>query len=84
MPFGQPEQPSHYVGKEKYYGKSNETKCLCCKNTTISITNFECGHVVSNKDGGKININNLKPICKTCNLSMGTTNMDIFIKKYGF
>ena len=73
-----------YAVWEKYLGKNNEAKCCCCKNTTISITNFDCGHIKSNKDGGKIHIDNLKPICKTCNSSMGTTNMDEFIKKYGF
>ena len=72
-----------YAVWEKYLGKNNESKCLCCKNTTISITNFDCGHIVSNKDGGKIHIDNLKPICKTCNSSIGTTNMNEFIEKYG-
>ena len=69
---------------KKYFNKNNEGKCICCKNNTISITNFDCGHITSNKDGGKIHIDNLRPICKTCNSSMGTTNMDVFIKKYGF
>lgn len=69
---------------EKYLGKNNEGKCLCCKNSTISITNFDCGHIVSNKEGGKIHIDNLKPICRLCNLSMGTMNMNDFMKKYGF
>ena len=72
-----------YAVWEKSFGKNNEAKCVCCKNNTIAITNFECGHIISNKDGGKICIDNLKPICKTCNTSMGTTNMDIFMKKYG-
>ena len=39
-------------------------------------------HVISEFNGGEININNLRPICNECNLSMGTTNMDVFIKKY--
>ena len=69
---------------EKYLGKNNEGKCYCCKNTIISITNFDCGHIISNKDGGEIHINNLKPICGLCNSSMGTMNMNDFMKKYGF
>ena len=76
-------QTLRYAVWEKYFGKKNEDKCLCCKNTTIAITNFDCGHIVSNKAGGKIHIDNLKPICKTCNSSMGTTNMNEFIQIYG-
>ena len=72
------------MGKEKYLGNTTEGKCLCCNNIKIFITNFDCGHIISNKDGGKINIDNLKPICRLCNSSMGTTNMNEFIKKYGF
>lgn len=76
-------QTLRYAVWEKYFGKNNENKCLCCKNATIAITNFDCGHIVSNKAGGKIHIDNLKPICKTCNSSMGTTNMNEFIQRYG-
>jgi len=77
-------QTLRFMVWEKYIGKHNESKCLCCKNSTISITNFDCGHIVSDKDGGKIHIDNLKPICRTCNLSMGSTNMNEFCEKYGF
>jgi 5-methylcytosine-specific restriction endonuclease McrA len=50
-------------------------KCLCCKTLTITITNFEVGHVISEKDGGTHEINNLRPICSPCNHAMGTENM---------
>ncbi len=56
----------------------------CCNTTTISITNFHCGHIVNNKDGGTVNIDNLKPICGLYNSSMGTMNMNDFIKKCRF
>jgi hypothetical protein len=68
----------------KYFNKKTEGNCLCCKYMVISIENFDCGHVVSHKDGGSIHIDNLRPICRACNLSMGTTNMDDFIVEYGF
>jgi len=44
--------------------------------------NFHCGHVVSEINGGELEPENLKPICQSCNSSMGTTNMNEFIKKY--
>ena len=44
--------------------------------------NFECGHIVSVKEGGETNIENLLPICSSCNKSMGTENLMVFKKKY--
>jgi hypothetical protein len=58
-------------------------KCLCCKKVTISNTGFEVGHVISEKDGGTQEVNNLRPICGACNNSMGTMNMRDYVLKYG-
>ena len=57
--------------------------CYVC-NSKISFSNFHCGHIIAEKDGGTIELNNLKPICMLCNTSMGTTNMNIFKQQYGF
>jgi len=57
-------------------------KCLCCKTIDIIQMSFHCGHVIPECKGGKTNLSNLKPICQTCNLSMGTKNMDEFMKKF--
>ena len=66
-----------------YIGKDNSTgKCLCCNSEDISITNFECGHIKSEKNGGEVNIENLRPICGNCNKSIGRNNMDEFMNKY--
>jgi hypothetical protein len=62
----------------------NAHLCLCCKKTIIQITDFQLGHVQSEKDGGTTEIGNLRPICSACNFSMGTTNMVEFVKKYGY
>jgi len=59
-------------------------KCLCCKKAIISITEFDVGHIISEKNGGTLEINNLRPICSSCNHSMGTTNMIEYIIKYGY
>ena len=58
--------------------------CMCCKSKPITKANFECGHIIAEKYGGTLELNNLKPVCKHCNTSMGTKNMDDFMKKYGF
>ncbi len=57
--------------------------CLCCNNTKISQMDFQCGHIISEKNGGTINIDNLKPICLLCNTSMGIQNMNDFILLHG-
>ena len=57
---------------DKYIGKElGISKCYCCKNTEISKNEFHAGHFISEANGGKVKIDNLRPICPGCNLSMG-------------
>ncbi len=46
------------------------------------LDSWECGHIVSVRDGGNDSVGNLRPVCSTCNKNMGTENMDSFIEKY--
>jgi 5-methylcytosine-specific restriction endonuclease McrA len=62
--------------------KIGEAKCLCCKITDITQLSFNCGHIIAEANGGQIHISNLKPICQNCNSSMGTMNMDDFMKTF--
>jgi hypothetical protein len=57
--------------------------CTCCEKTPIKNTEFHCGHVIAEANGGTLDITNLRPICAGCNLSMGTQNMDKFKKVFG-
>jgi|LakMenEpi03Aug12_release.lakeMendotaPanAssembly.Ray.scaffolds.fasta_scaffold598535_2 hypothetical protein len=66
-----------YIGEE--IGKS---VCYSCKKMEISQMNFICGHVISEYEGGRTTVENLRPICNMCNLSMGTMNMDKFMDNY--
>lgn len=68
----------------KYIGEYYNGKCFCCNLETISKGNYECGHIVSKKNGGDITLENLRPICSLCNRSMGTQNMIKFMEKYGY
>tara|TARA_Y100001970_G_C14208501_1_gene845471 strand:- start:1590 stop:2156 length:567 start_codon:yes stop_codon:yes gene_type:complete len=65
-----------YIGEENGIGK-----CDVCA-TEIKQTNFDCGHIISAKDGGPDIVNNLVPICRTCNQSMGSDNLNEFKEKY--
>jgi hypothetical protein len=68
----------------KYFGDKMNGVCLCCKTSPIHSTNFDCGHIESEYHGGAVHLDNLKPICRICNSSMGTQNMNEYMKKYGF
>jgi hypothetical protein len=67
----------------KYIGADNATgKCICCRQATISNTSFDCGHVIAEANGGDMNINNLRPICRDCNAGMGTRSMNDFTSEF--
>jgi len=68
-----------YIGEEKGVGQ-----CQCCRKNIIKQISFHCGHIISERNGGSTTLNNLIPLCQTCNLSMGKQNMNDFVKKYGF
>lgn len=68
---------------DRYNGSDNaKAKCYCCRKTIIEKTNFTCGHVESRSMGGSDSIDNLRPICHSCNQSMGRMNMETYVKKY--
>jgi len=64
-----------HIGEE--IGRS---KCLCCKITDITQLSFNCGHIIAESNGGELMVSNLMPICQNCNSSMGTKNMNDFMK----
>ena len=70
---------------ETHVGNKLVTKCFCCLVSDITpFTNyqtFQCGHILSERNGGKIKVENLLPICKKCNISMGSSHWDSFIRK---
>ena len=66
-----------HIGEE--IGKA---KCLCCKITDITQLSFNCGHIIAEYNGGQMIVSNLKPICQNCNSSMGTKDMNEFMKGF--
>lgn len=65
----------------------NERKAVCpmknCGFLMIKDTTkeWDAGHIVSEKNGGKVELDNLRPICKGCNQSMGSENWDDYVAK---
>lgn len=64
------------IGKEQGIGK-----CYVCE-SEIDSKDFECGHIISVKEGGENILDNLLPICSSCNKSMATKNLHEFKKEY--
>jgi hypothetical protein len=60
---------------DRYIGDKMHTMCFCCQRLPITFAHCECGHVVSVANGGDDRVSNLRPICSTCNKSMGTQNL---------
>lgn len=68
-----------------YIGSSvGSAKCHCCKMTDIFQIEFHCGHVKAESKGGETSVENLRPICAQCNLSMGSRDMNEFMSACGF
>jgi hypothetical protein len=62
-----------YIGRDKANGQ-----CYSCKQK-ISIQHFECGHLISHKNGGATDIENLRPFCPECNRQLGSSNFQVQI-----
>lgn len=64
----------------KINGKKYESKCYInwCKNK-ITVFDFQVGHDIPKSKGGSDSVDNLKPICSRCNLSMSN---DYTIKEW--
>ena len=65
-----------------YYDNKEKTKCpiIECSNI-ISKNSFHTGHIISEKNGGTLDIDNLHPICSECNMKMGCKNWYDYDKK---
>lgn len=63
--------------------KSTMAKCYCCDIEALHITkSWHCGHVIAEHNGGNLTVENLRPVCGSCNSSMGTQNLYDYMEKY--
>jgi 5-methylcytosine-specific restriction endonuclease McrA len=67
---------NRWFGVEKGTGD-----CQCCGRMVYQ-QDFECGHVLAHSKGGADTVDNLRPICRTCNRSMGDHDFDTFKDTY--
>jgi hypothetical protein len=54
---------------DKFWGN-----CFVCQ-MRIHALEFSCGHIISEFKGGKMVLENMKVVCKSCNSKMGIQNM---------
>lgn len=66
----------------KYMKNKVQGKCYCCRIKPIHFTDFFVGHDKSVFAGGTNHINNLRPICRSCNLGMKTKSIEWYRNKY--
>lgn len=58
-----------------YFGTDMIGDCYCCGAALDYDDNYECGYRVAEAKGGATVEENLQPICRQCNRSMGTTSI---------
>jgi hypothetical protein len=55
-------------------GNTLDGKCFVCGDK-VYFKNFDCSHILAEKNGGKAEVDNLKVCCQTCNRSCGVMNL---------
>jgi len=60
---------------KRYIGNNITGPCYCCKRELDVFDSWAAGHVVARFHGGTNTVANLRPICISCNTSMGTENL---------
>ena len=65
------------------YRCSMDGNCFCC-NSAITYSNHQSGHIVSDRHGGSTSVDNLRPVCASCNKNMGSANMYEYMFRQGW
>lgn len=65
----------------RIFGKEFIGKCTVCE-CVLDTWSFEAGHITAESNGGETCIDNLMPICPSCNKSQGTKDMFEFKKMF--
>lgn len=69
---------------DKLYREGRNAICVTCKSQKINCLKtdkFQWAHILAHSKGGECNIDNMIPICRNCNSSMGNTHMFIWVKE---
>lgn len=64
-----------------YNGNVGSSVCFVC-NATINALEYECGHIIPRSKGGENKVDNLLPICGTCNKAMSDTHLFEHVRQH--
>jgi len=64
-----------------YNGNVGSAACFVCNNN-ITALDYECGHIQAKSKGGENTIDNLLPICGSCNKSMSDMHLFEYVEKH--
>lgn len=65
----------------KYHNDSFIGTCYACGCALDYCRTWHCSHVLAESKGGELTLENLRPCCVKCNLSMGNMNLYSYISK---
>lgn len=68
------------VWAKKNASRSNVGSCYTCGGELL-FKDMECGHVIAKALGGSTEVDNLMPVCRTCNRDMGIQNLEAYRKR---
>jgi hypothetical protein len=65
---------------KKWFNANEYGHCFCCNNEIYKkakdkLKTWNCGHIVSDHDGGELNEENMRCVCFECNQTMKTENL---------
>jgi hypothetical protein len=61
-------------------GNEFRVYCYACLRIPLTFGQLQCGHIIAESKGGKTVVTNLRPVCIPCNGSIGTNNMNDYIR----
>lgn len=79
LPYRKKKIPKHLKTKvwDNTFGdEARKGECVLCKKQ-ILFEDFDCGHIVAEKNGGKMILENLVPMCRGCNVAVGTDDVSL-------
>ena len=70
--------------REEVWSRYGGSLCWCCQTHAISVRNKHMGHIIAEANGGTPTVDNLRPVCGSCNLRMRIRNMYDFMVAEGY
>ena len=82
-------RPTKYISPKlrmcvwnRYFGNNEIGKCpICSDKIRVGKNGFHCGHIISEANGGLTDLENLRPLCSNCNISMGSKNWNDYVSE---